>query len=106
MNKKYGTFLLFLVAIIAIGTAIAHMSCILLGPQCYAVQMAPPEIIQSAENGTLLAPLSTSFISLLFIIIALYSLSSAGVIKRLPVLSVGVYIISILCIIRGVATIP
>ena len=106
MNEKYGKFLLFLVAIIAIGTAIAHMSCILLGPECYAVQMAPPEIIQSAENETLLAPLSTSFISLLFIIIALYSLSSAGVIKRLPLLSVGVYIISILCIIRGVVTIP
>lgn len=106
MNKKYGRLLLFLVAIIATVTAIAHMSCILLGPQCYAAQMAPPEIIQSAKNGTLLAPLSASFISLLFLTVALYSLSSAEVIKRLPLLSVGVYVISILCVVRGLATIP
>ncbi|GLX77327.1 hypothetical protein tinsulaeT_06670 [Thalassotalea insulae] len=95
-----------LVALIAVGTAIAHMSCIFLGPQCYAAQMAPPEIVQSAENGTLLAPLSTAFISLLFIIVGLYSLSSARVIRRLPLLSLAVYVISTLCIVRGLATIP
>lgn len=106
MNKKYGKFLLFLVALISIGTAIAHMSCILLGPQCYAVQMAPPEIIESAKNGTLLAPIGASIVSLLFVVVALYSMSSAGVIKKLPFLSVGVYVISILCVVRGVATIP
>lgn len=106
MNKKKGKFLLFLVALISIGTAIAHMSCILLGPQCYAVQMAPPEIIESAKNGTLLAPIGTSIVSLLFVIVALYSMSSAGVIKKLPFLSVGVYVISTLCVVRGLATIP
>jgi len=90
MNKKYGKFLLFLVAIIAIGTAIAHMSCIVLGPQCYAVQMAPAEIIQSAKDGTLLAPLGTFIISLLFVVVALYALSSAKIIRRLPLL-VGLF---------------
>jgi len=30
-----------LVAFIFFGTAVAHMSCIILGSECYAVQMAP-----------------------------------------------------------------
>ena len=33
--------LLFVAALIAIGTGFAHFSCIFLGPNCYAVQMAP-----------------------------------------------------------------
>lgn len=106
INEKYGRLLLLLVTVISIGTAIAHVSCIFLGPQCYSVQMAPPEIIQSAKEGTILAPLGTAFISLLFMIVALFSLSSAKLIRPLPLLSFGVYGISFLCIARGIATIP
>ncbi|MCG8670497.1 MAG: hypothetical protein MI867_13855, partial [Pseudomonadales bacterium] len=42
----------------------------------------------------------------LFVVVALYALSSAGVIKVLPFQTVSVHIISILCLVRGLATIP
>ena len=40
MNTKHGVILLVIAASIAIATALAHLSCIYLGPQCYSAQMA------------------------------------------------------------------
>ena len=65
MNKnKVGLLFLSIAAVIAILTALAHMSCIFLGESCYRSQLAPEVIIQSAVNGTLLAPVGTTFISI------------------------------------------
>ncbi len=99
---KYGVIFLVIAAMIAIGTALAHMSCIFLGPECYATQMAPPQIVESAKNGTLLAPLGTIFISSIFVVLGLYALSGAQFIRKLPLLNIGLYTIASLCIIRGV----
>ena len=82
------------------------MSCIFLGESCYRSQLAPEVIIQSAVNGTLLAPVGTTFISTLFLVCAIYALSAANVIMKLPLLKTAIYSISILCILRGLATIP
>ena len=63
MNKnKVGLLFLSIAAVIAILTALAHMSCIFLGESCYRSQLAPEVIIQSAVNGTLLAPVGTTLI--------------------------------------------
>ena len=107
MNKnKVGLLFLSIAAVIAILTALAHMSCIFLGESCYRSQLAPEVIIQSAVNGTLLAPVGTTFISLLFLLCAIYALSAANIIIKLPLLKTAMYSISILCIFRGLATIP
>ena len=107
MNKnKVGLLFLSIVAGIAILTAIAHTSCVFLGENCYRSQLAPEVIIQSAVNGTLLAPVGTTFISTLFLVCAIYALSAANVIMKLPLLKTAIYSISILCILRGLATIP
>ena len=107
MNKnKVGLLFLSIAAVIAILTALAHMSCIFLGESCYRSQLAPEVIIQSAVNGTLLAPVVTTFISSLFLVCAIYALSAANVIMKLPLLKTAIYSISILCILRGLATIP
>ena len=107
MNKnKVGLLFLSIAAVIAILTALAHMSCIFLGESCYRSQLAPEVIIQSAVNGTLLAPVGTTFISSLFLLCAIYALSAANVIMKLPLLKTAIYSISILCILRGLATIP
>lgn len=50
MKSKYGITLLFLAAIIAFGTALAHFSCIFFGPECYSAQMAPKFIVESAQQ--------------------------------------------------------
>lgn len=102
MKSKYGVTFLILAALISVGTAIAHMSCIFFGPECFSAQLAPPQIIESARNGTWLAPIGTTFVSVIFLVVGLYALSGGGVIRKLPFLRLGIYTIGTLCIIRGV----
>jgi hypothetical protein len=64
--------------------------------------MAPAEVVQSAQEGTLLAPLGTVFVSAIFVLFGCYALSGAGLIRRLPLLPFGVYFIAAACFIRGV----
>lgn len=101
MYRAYGTVFLIVAALIVMGTAIAHLSCIVLGPQCYSLQMAPPSIIDSAQQGTLLAPLGTVLVSSVFVAFGLYALSAARIIRKLPLLNLAIYAISILFVIRG-----
>lgn len=91
---------------IAFLTAMAHISCIFLGTECFESQMAPPEIVESARQGTWLAPIATLVVSSLFILCGLYALSGARVIKKIPLTYVALAIIAILCVIRGFSTIP
>ena len=65
-------------------------------------QMAPPAIVESAQNGTLLAPIGNILVSSLFVLMAAYALSGAGIIRRFPLLKPAIYTIAALCIIRGV----
>lgn len=102
VKQRIGYLFLVIAAFIAVSTAAAHMSCIYFGPECYAAQMAPPQIVESAKNGTYLAPIGTTFVSLIFVMLGLYALSGANVIRRLPLLKLGIYTIATLCIIRGI----
>ncbi|MCG7534999.1 hypothetical protein [Pseudoalteromonas sp. OOF1S-7] len=101
MSRGYGIALLLLATCAAFLVAAAHLSCIYFGPQCYAVQMAPPFVVESARAGTLLAPLLTLVVSAIFIILGCYALSAARFIRRLPFLRAGIYSISAVCIVRG-----
>jgi len=102
MKKTYGYLALFIVTGIAFSTALAHLSCIYFGPSCYAAQMAPTAIIESAKHGTLLAPIGAIVVSALFILIGLYSLSAAKIINNLPLTKLAIYVISTISIIRGI----
>ena len=101
MKIKFGVLFLVLAAMIAIGTGIAHLSCIYFGPECYAAQMAPPVIVDSAKAATYLAPLAAVLALILFTILGCYALSAAKLIPRLPFLQFGIYSIATVCIIRG-----
>ena len=92
MSNKPSALLLVIAVLIAFATAIAHLSCIYFGPQCFSTQMMPLSIAELAENGTLLTPLDTLFVSL----------SGVRVVRKLPLLSLGIYTIAVLCIIRGI----
>lgn len=105
-KAKVGVSALILGAGIAVVTAVAHTSCMFFGPSCYQAQMAPKEIVQSAIDGTWIAPIGTIFISALFMLCAAYALSAAGIIKRLPLQGLGIYCIAALCVTRGAATLP
>lgn len=101
-----GSIALTTAATIAAVPAFAHMSCIYLGSACYKTQMAPPEIVQSALEDGLTAPLATLFIVSLFFLCALYAVSGTASIKRLPLLKLGLAAISCLYLIRGLGTRP
>lgn len=94
------------VALVAFGVVIAHMSCIWLGPECFYVQRAPLSIIESSKNGTWLAPVGTTFVSFLFLVCSFYALSGARIIKKLPLLKIGIYTIGTICVARGVLVTP
>lgn len=102
MQAKFGIVALILAAVIAILTAIAHLSCIVLGPECYSIQMAPEPIVESAKTGTLLAPLGTVFVAFIFISFGLYALSAAKLFYPLPKVKLVVHVIGFACVIRGV----
>lgn len=102
MKSQCGIILLVLAALIAIGNAVAHMACLYLGPDCYAAQLAPLQLVESAKNGTYLAPISAIVVSVIFVIWGLFALSATGIIRKLPLLKFAIYAISTLCIIRGV----
>ncbi len=94
--------LLAIVALIAGFTALAHLSCIVLGPQCYEIQMAPPIIVQSAVDGTWIAPLGTVFAAVLFLMCCAYALAEANWSRSLPLQRLASLTIGILCVIRGI----
>ena len=101
MRVKVGTILLSIAAVIAFATAIAHLSCLYLGAQCYAAQMAPKIIVDSAVQGTLVAPIANIVVSALFVIAGLYALAGGRIIKRLPGLRFILTLVAAICLIRG-----
>ncbi|WP_063358944.1 hypothetical protein [Pseudoalteromonas luteoviolacea] len=102
MNKEKLAILgLLFVALMASVTVVAHMACIPLGEACYRAQLAPEILIQSARQGTMLAPLATVLVSALFALCAAYALAGIGYIKRLPLTNLALVTIAMLCTLRG-----
>jgi len=102
VKLKCGVIFLVLATLISMGTAVAHMSCIFIGPECYAAQMAPPILVESAKNRTYLAPIVNIFVSAIFVVLGLYALSAAGIVRQLPFLKFVIYVVATLCMIRGI----
>lgn len=107
MKTKFsGAFLLISVALLAFFTALAHLSCIVLGPECYRAQMAPESLIELSKSAPWRAAFETTLVSLLFVATAVYCLSGAAVIRKLPLLKQAIITISVICTLRGIATVP
>ena len=101
MPKTLAMCLLILAAGIAFFTAIAHISCIFLGPQCFEYQLAPEAIVASAQQGTWLAPVGTLVVSGIFAIWGGYGLAAAGLLRPLPFQHAITWLIAVVCIVRG-----
>ena len=101
-----GSVMLVSVAALALFTALSHMSCIVLGPECYRAQMAPEALIELSKSAPWRAALETTLVSLLFVATAIFCLSGAGVIRKVPMLKPAIITISVICTLRGFATLP
>ncbi|TPH13577.1 hypothetical protein [Litorilituus lipolyticus] len=99
---KHNRFLL-IGAICSAIAAIAHLGCILFGAEWYRFFGAGEQMAMMAQEGHWYPVVVTSVISLMLIIWSLYGFSGSRVIPRLPLLKLGLVVISLIYIIRGIA---
>lgn len=98
--------LLMSAGVIASASAIWHLLCIWGGPSWFAFARAPQQVIDSAQQGTLLAPIGTVFIASLMFACTVFAFSAAGIIRKVPLLKPALITISLLCTLRGLIAIP
>jgi len=98
--------LLLLGALISACAAIWHLLCIIGGPSWFEFARAPKELVESAKQGTWLAPVGAIFIAVLMFTCSLYALSATRIIKKLPLIKTALVVISSLCLVRGLIVVP
>jgi hypothetical protein len=92
--------------IIAAASASWHLLCIFGGPSWFAFARAPQQIIESSQQGTLLAPVGTMIVAALMFACTVFAFSAAGLIRKVPLIKSALITIAILCTLRGVTAIP
>jgi len=92
--------------IIAGLAAIWHLLCLIGGVGWLAFARAPLAIIESYKQGTALAPIATVIIAGLMFACAAYAFSSAGLIRKIPLLKSALVTISVLCLLRATLVMP
>ncbi len=95
-----------LAALGSVAASLTHIWAIMVGPDAYASLGAPPEVVASAEAGTLYAPTVTIFIAIVIMVWALYALSAAGYLPRLFLRRTALIAIAAVLLLRGLILIP
>ena len=98
--------LLISAGVIASASAIWHLLCILGGPSWFVFARAPQQIIESAQQGTMLAPISTVIVASLMFACTLFAFSAVGLIRKVPLLKPALITIATLCILRALIATP
>ncbi|WNC72352.1 hypothetical protein RGQ13_19875 [Thalassotalea psychrophila] len=98
-NNKY----LIIGSICSALAAIAHLGCIIFGGDWYRFFGAGEQMARMAEDGHWYPTVVTSIIVLILSVWSLYALSGSKVIFRLPLLRLGLIVISLIYLLRGVA---
>ena len=91
----------YLAMLIAIAGVAIHVGAIFGGPSWFSFFGAPPSIVASARAGTWLAPVSALAIAGLMALCALYAASAVGLVRRVPLLRLGVAGIAAVCLVRA-----
>ena len=92
--------------VIASAAAIWHLLCIWGGPGWFAFARAPKQLIESAQQGTLLAPVGTVIVAGLMFACTVFAFSAVGLIRKVPLIKPALITIACLCTVRGVIGIP
>ncbi|GAB2935114.1 hypothetical protein [Rheinheimera gaetbuli] len=90
-------------ALCCVAAALAHLGCIVFGADWYRFFGAGEQMARMAEQGLWYPTVVTSAIVLLLVTWALYGLSGAGSIKRLPLTRLALVLIAAIFILRGVS---
>ena len=83
-----------------------HIAVIFGGPAWYRFFGAGEEIATAAERGSPMPAVITSSIALILSLWALYALSGAGRLPRLPLLRTGLVVITAIYLARGLLLVP
>ena len=102
MQSDRNIFLIF-GATFSASAAIAHLGCIVFGGDWYRFFGAGEQMALLAEQGHWYPATITFIIVLVLLIWSLYALSGARIIVRLPLLRLGLCIISSIYLLRGLA---
>jgi hypothetical protein len=92
--------------VFSIAIAILHIAIIFGGAPAYRYFGAGEEMAQMAASGSVLPALATLFIAVIFAVWGLYAFSGAGLIRRLPLLPIGLVVIAGIYTLRGIGVIP
>jgi len=95
--------LLLAAALLCALAAFAHVGCILFGADWYRFFGAGEQMAQMAEEGLWYPAIVTSGIVVVLFIWALYGLSGAGAIRRLPLTRLALVVIAGIFLFRGVS---
>lgn len=98
-SNKY----LLAAAICCFAAALAHLGCIVFGGDWYRFFGAGEQMARMAEQGLWYPTIVTSVIVLVLLVWALYGLSGAGAIKRLPLTKLALILITGIFLLRGVS---
>lgn len=96
-NNKY----LLAAAMCCLAAALAHLGCIVFGGDWYRFFGAGEQMARMAEQGLWYPTIVTSVIVLVLLIWALYGLSGAGAIKRLPLTKLALILITSIFLLRA-----
>ena len=92
--------------VVASAAAIWHLLCIWGGPSWFAFARAPKQLIESAQQGTLLAPVGTVIVAGLMFACTVFAFSAVGLIRQVPLVKPALITIALLCTVRGLIAIP
>ncbi|WP_143764279.1 hypothetical protein [Cognaticolwellia mytili] len=106
MSFSVQSKLLISAGVIASASATWHLLCIFGGPSWFAFARAPQQIIESAQQGTMLAPIGTVVVAGLMLACTMFAFSAVGLIRKVPLLKSALITIATLCILRGLIAIP
>ncbi len=98
--------LLISAGIIALLAAIWHLLCIFGGASWFTFARAPQAIIDSAHQGTLLAPIGTIIVASLMFSCSIFAFSAVGIIAKVPLLKPALMTIATLCTLRALVALP
>ena len=86
--------------------AALHIAVIIGGPEWYIFFGAGREMADLARQGSWIPPTVTFFIFAVLALWSLYAFSGAGLIRRLPLLRLGLVVITSIYLLRGLGLFP
>ena len=99
--KAPGRILLLVAAGSSAAVALLHLAILVMGPPWYR-WFGARSLAAQIEGGSVLGPvLLTVAVAAVFVVWAGYGLSGAGVVRRLPLLRIGLYTIAVIYLLRG-----